>query len=68
MKKGDIVKVTNSDKPSGLVPEYNARLVYQYGNDGKWYATKTEEKEAVATLDKSKVFLLQPENLLDKNL
>lgn len=62
MKKGDVAKVFNTDSPAGLVPSYNARLIYQYGKNGKWYAVKTDEKEFVSTLDKSKIFLLEPEN------
>lgn len=67
LKRDSLIRITHQCQPSGLIPDKYAKLLYEYGHEGKWYATKVdyeEVKEIISELpkvDSHNIYLLEPE-------
>lgn len=63
MEAGQVVIVKTQCVPAGLVPDKLVKLVYQYGEDGRWYCYPVKRKNAFNNywpVDSSKVTYITP--------
>lgn len=69
MKKGTLVRITHQCVPQGLIPDTFGILLYEFGNENKWYAIEVKWEEVFSnfsirdlpSIDSHRIFMLKPE-------